>query len=423
MKYRLYRIVWTDENGLRRSEMAFSDRAASEALLRRKEIEVERRKAGLPVVEEQHRRKPIAEVIAAFLAELVSRGSEPDGPHVKEARRILATVFQSCGWRTLADVRRDRFSEYLADLAQQGKAPNTRKQHLAFLRNFLNWCTEQRWIEENPIRDLKSPTVGQAGKKRRRRAYTDDEIRRLLANTPEPRRTIYFIALASGYRRKELTRIEKQDLTPIGEKPRWHVRATISKNRRLDVVPMVPDLAPVLAAAWEKLPTATSKLVKDGLAVSVPRHETLHRDLERAGIARIDELGRHADFHSFRYTFCRLMGERLPIQKVKVLMRHSTIKLTADLYCELGMEDVAENVWSLPPLNVSVEPQGHADGEHRQHGQEITPRIDEQQNDYDRTQDVRDDQRPEGNTTRSHSRTQPKRKRPEGQGGEKRNPM
>jgi len=31
-------------------------------------------------------------------------------------------------------------------------------------------------------------------------------------------------------------------------------------------------------------------------------------------------------------------------------MRHSTIKLTADLYGELGMEDVAEEVWILPSL-------------------------------------------------------------------------
>jgi hypothetical protein len=50
------------------------------------------------------------------------------------------------------------------------------------------------------------------------------------------------------------------------------------------------------------------------------------------------------------------MGERLPIQKVKTLMGHSTIKLTADLYGELGMEDVAEDVWTLPALTPKVVP-------------------------------------------------------------------
>jgi hypothetical protein len=44
------------------------------------------------------------------------------------------------------------------------------------------------------------------------------------------------------------------------------------------------------------------------------------------------------------------MVQILPIQKVKTLMRHSTIKLSADLYSELGTEDMAEEVWTLPNL-------------------------------------------------------------------------
>ena len=67
----------------------------------------------------------------------------------------------------------------------------------------------------------------------------------------------------------------------------------------------------------------------------------------------MDDYGRHADFHSFRYTFCRLMGEVLPIQIVKVLMRHQTIGLTADLYGKLGIDDLGEKVWTLPSLGIS----------------------------------------------------------------------
>jgi hypothetical protein len=69
--------------------------------------------------------------------------------------------------------------------------------------------------------------------------------------------------------------------------------------------------------------------------------------------------GRHADFHSFRYTFCSLMGRILPIQKVKVLMRHSTITLTADLYLDLGIDDTAEGVWTLPRLQQPAQPPEH----------------------------------------------------------------
>ena len=82
----------------------------------------------------------------------------------------------------------------------------------------------------------------------------------------------------------------------------------------------------------------------------VPKIESLYEDLQRAGVARVDARGRHADFHSLRYTFCKTVGTALPIQKVKLLMRHLTLGMTADLYADLEMEDVAEEVWDLPPL-------------------------------------------------------------------------
>jgi hypothetical protein len=87
----------------------------------------------------------------------------------------------------------------------------------------------------------------------------------------------------------------------------------------------------------------------------VPKIGSLYKDLQEAGIERRDARGRHADFHSFRYTFCKTVGTVLPIQKVKLLMRHLTLGMTADLYADLEMEDVAEEVWDLPPLFKSPE--------------------------------------------------------------------
>ena len=81
--------------------------------------------------------------------------------------------------------------------------------------------------------------------------------------------------------------------------------------------------------------------------------------MRKVGIPTVDGNGRHADFHSLLYTFCRLMGEVLPIQIVKVLMHHATIALTADLYGTLGIDDLGEKGWSLPSLGlVGVTPCG-----------------------------------------------------------------
>jgi hypothetical protein len=40
----------------------------------------------------------------------------------------------------------------------------------------------------------------------------------------------------------------------------------------------------------------------------------------------------------------------MPIQKVKVLMRHKTISQTVNTYMELGLADIGEEVWNLPNL-------------------------------------------------------------------------
>src|SRR5262249_1321871 len=108
-----------------------------------------------------------------------------------------------------------------------------------------------------------------------------------------------------------------------------------------------------LLAHWRQLPAPDSPLLV------VPHIQTWHAHLARAGIAPVDERGRHADFHSLRYTFCTWMSRRHPIEVVQRLMRHCTIRLTADLYADLGLEDIGRTVWALPPLlEGTAPPQG-----------------------------------------------------------------
>ena len=158
---------------------------------------------------------------------------------------------------------------------------------------------------------------------------------------------VYLIASLSGLRRKELRRLEKRDCTPTGEKPIWHLRPEIDKAGRGDKIPMLPECAEIILPIWESRPDADQPLCS---SACLSHTSVLHNDLKRAGIARQDERGRWADFHSFRYTFCTFVGKTLPIQQVKILMRHSTIQLTADLYTDLGLEEIGENVWTLPRL-------------------------------------------------------------------------
>jgi integrase len=120
---------------------------------------------------------------------------------------------------------------------------------------------------------------------------------------------------------------------------------------------MLPECAEALRPLWEAASTPDHFLFRarhngehDGYAV--PQDETVRADLARAKIPLQDERGRWADFHSFRYTFCTWMAQHYPIQEVQKLMRHSTIKLTADLYNDLGLKDTRANDGVLRPLNL-----------------------------------------------------------------------
>src|SRR5262249_52885865 len=154
------------------------------------------------------------------------------------------------------------------------------------------------------------------------------------AATPE-RALVYRTAALSGLRHKECKLLERRDLTPAGERPTLHLRPEADKTPRLNTVPLLPELVQAIAPHWLTL-EPTQRVFR-----KVPNWRTMTRDLKKAGVARVDAEGKHADFHSLRYFFATEMSKRVPMQVVSKLMRHKSIKQTMDLYAELGLRDLA----------------------------------------------------------------------------------
>ncbi len=340
-KRRKWYIAYKDHNDERQVEPAFTDKEASQRLLQRRETEAARRRVGLPVAEEAQARRPLAEVEGEYLAEMDRL--ERSQSHRKETARLLRTVREACKWETLAQVRPATLMAFLTELKDKDLSPRTINSYRDAAHTFLAWCVEQNHLAENPLAKVRKARTG--GKKRKpRRAYTLAELQALTAASPA-HRLLYLVAGLSGLRRGELAKLEKRDLTPEGEKPAWHLRPEIVKGRRKDVVPMLPECRELLAPLWRPLASPTARIFP-----RMPRTQTLHKDLRRAKIERVDGEGRCLDFHSLRYFFCREMAKRLPIVKVQRLMRHKDIRMTANLYADLGIEDLGEDVWSLPTL-------------------------------------------------------------------------
>jgi integrase len=115
---------------------------------------------------------------------------------------------------------------------------------------------------------------------------------------------------------------------------------------------MTPDCAAALAEWWQALPAG-------GRLCTVPDKGTFLDHQKKVGIARVDERGRHADFHSLRYTFCALLSRKYPIEVVSKLMRHGSLNMTAQIYLDLGLDRQGEGEWVLERLAVPDPTGGH----------------------------------------------------------------
>ncbi len=335
-----YRIAYINERGQRVNVPGFRDKQATLEKARKLERDAERARAGLPVAQAGRLHQPIGELTDLYLKEMERLGLSDT--HVKETKRLLNRLWKECRWPSLASVRSDRLIEFLHQLKDAGRGPRTLNSYRDALRTFLEWCVGQNWLQENPIQRVKKARA--KGKKTKpRRAYTVEEFHRLLIASPR-HRDLYRVAGLSGLRKSELRGLEKRDLTPVGPSPTWHLRAEITKGRRKDVVPILPNVLPLVRQIWEGLPSPTSRMFP-----RIPRTQTLHQDIHSAGIQRIDAEGRCLDFHSLRYFFCTLLARSLSIQTVRFLMRHKNIKETCDLYMDLGLTDINEAILQLPP--------------------------------------------------------------------------
>ena len=78
--------------------------------------------------------------------------------------------------------------------------------------------------------------------RRKRRALTADELRRLLAAVPEDRRLAYLFAATTASRRSEIADLRWDDLHLTATKPYVQLRAEATKARRADAVEGLPDI-------------------------------------------------------------------------------------------------------------------------------------------------------------------------------------
>lgn len=275
------------------------------------------------------------ETVDRYLQVVKAKGRAKDTLRNKwNALRILG---EECGFYVLADINRKKVTEW-ADrrIATEGQR-TTASAYYRVLRTFLSWAVKRDLLPNNPLTGMDTPEEIVVSK---RRPFTQEELRALVEKGCRRRKRalIYLLAAYSGLRYNELRLLQPCDYT-LPEEDKlgvWHLRPEITKAKRKDVIPMSPEAAEVLKEAH-----------RDKLILKPPP-----RNLFAADLQRVDTSGRLLVFHSLRYYFCGRLAKVMLIQHVKRLMRHSMITETADLYAELGFDDLSEAIGKFPPLGI-----------------------------------------------------------------------
>jgi integrase len=362
-----------------------SDKGVSKRMLAKLVAEGDAEKAGLVDPFDRFKGDDVQDYLPTFKAYLKDQG---DGDrHIENTARLIDKVLDAASIKTLGDLAAsyEAVSEYLTSLPVGPRTKNTYRQAIVSFAKYLT--VEKKRLSVNPLMALPVRPVGDADKRRKRRALSSEQLQafvrvvttRPLVNAQEAaqrrkyrpsrhpanlapetvkaleqkgreRALLYATAASTGFREGELSVLRVCDLQLDGLALAARLPGSVTKNGRDATIPLTPELA----AALREWITEAGRAGTDAV-FNVPGYSSVMRawkkDLRGAGIPYRDDRGRVFDFHSLRKclgTFLRLAGVD-PATSMK-LMRHSDIRLTMQVYNDDELQELAPVVNALPRL-------------------------------------------------------------------------
>lgn len=286
--------------------------------------EKERERAGLiaPKLERVSAERPLLEHLEEFVLDLRTRGRTEK--YIFEMSQRFTRLCKECNWRYLRDINADGFMKWRASYAA---SPKTLNEYLNACHALLNWMERHGRTQGNPLKAVQK--ISLKGKQQLRRAFTDEELVRLLKHSDDYG-LLYLTAVYTGLRQAELNALLWMDVHLDEIRPYLQVRASTTKNSNEAIVPLHSFLVAEFRSAYEG---------QKGGDFVFPHYvypgRRLNRHMKYAGIEQYDGAGRKLDFHSFRYTFATKLARQGVSQRLaQELMRHSDPRLTANLYTD-----------------------------------------------------------------------------------------
>lgn len=304
--------------------------------------------------------EPVHNIISSWVSSLRAAGRTEH--HAKPSGEYVRKVCTACRFVFLSDIHGEPVNQFLYQIQKAGRSARTANAYLVALRSFLNWARQQGMIHGNPLDVLKKQNEA-ADRRVIRRDLTESELGTLLDYCPRAKKhhgltgyergLIYRLAAESGLRWGEIHALSRGAFT-FGTNPAVSLGAKDTKNRKADVLPLLPELAGAMERYFQQSPALPAAKAFAGMWEHRGA-DMLGLDLAGANIEEENERGR-VDFHSLRHCAAsRLAKAGVSPQILKELMRHSDIALTMRHYVHIGLETKREALKRLPQIQRTVE--------------------------------------------------------------------
>jgi len=280
---------------------------------------------------------PFADVVEDYATDLRAQGRRAQ--HIKDTTRRVLRIARECRWKRIGDANAAAFTTWRGKVADSMSAKML-KEYGVSLRAFYRWMIDTERFDRDPFARVKAP-VTRGRETRIRRAFTEDEARRLIAVSGY-HRLPYLTMFYTGLRYKAAWGLRWCDyLTDsAGGGPRFVIPADKDKGKRERVIPVRAELAAELEAHRAECRKAGPRTrIFAGIfprqRTDKKRPNSLRVDMAKAGIPVRDERGRVIDYHSFRMTFGTwAQAGGVPLRAAQTLLGHSTPEMTARHYTD-----------------------------------------------------------------------------------------
>ena len=273
--------------------------------------------------------------------------------YCSNTKTMLNKIIDGCGFKRYSDINVVVLEIYLGKLKVKSATYN---QNVIAIKGFCKWVVKGKFAAYNAASEL--GYITDADDKQERRAFTTDEVFRLLEVTQAaPRRfelngdqrvLMYLIAVQTGLRKSEILSLKTGSFDldrAVVKLPR-----EFAKNRKKIELPIRRNFIAILRRYLIKYP-GPKLFPRDA---SFRAAEMIKADLKNADIPLETNEG-IACFHSLRHTCSTNLDETSATWvQVKTLMRHSMKKdITAQYTKTITIEKLRPIVEQLPDFEYS----------------------------------------------------------------------